>query len=79
MCAYLPRTNRLHNVPTPSAWTGIGSMFDICGILNTYTIMPSGERADLEALRSDWLSVGDYVTEAIIRHKQAVEKECASE
>ena len=76
---YMPETNRLHNVPTPTAWTGIGSLFDICGILNTYTAAPSGTQADLEALRSDWLSVGDYITEAIIRHKQAVEKERASE
>ena len=76
---YLPITNRLHNVPTPTAWTGIGSLFDICGVLNTYDIAPSSERADYEALRSDWLAVGDYITEAIIRYQQEIEKERASE
>lgn len=76
---YMPDTNRLHLVSTPTAWTGIGSLFDICGVLNTYTIAPSAERADYEALRSDWLAVGDYITEAIILHKQAIEKERAGE
>lgn len=76
---YMPKTSRLHNVPTPTAWTGMGSLFDICGILNTYTAAPSGTQADLESLRSDWLSVGDYITEAIVLHKQAVEKAGASE
>lgn len=78
MCGYLPESDRLHLVPTPTAWTGIGSMFDICGLLNTYTVSPSGERADYEALRSDWLAVGDYIAEAIVLHKAAVDKECAS-
>ena len=72
---YLPKTNRLHNVPTPTAWTGIGSLFDICGVLNTYAIAPSAERADYEALRSDWLAVGDYIAEAIIMQKAEIEKE----
>ena len=76
---YMPNTNRLHLVPTPTTWTGLGSLFDVCGVLNTYTTAPSGERADYEALRSDWLAVGDYITEAIILHKQAIEKERASE
>lgn len=79
MSEYMPKVSRLHHVPTPTAWTGIGSMFDICGILNTYTVAPSGERADYEALRSDWLAVGDYIAEAIALHKQAIEKESASE
>ena len=76
---YMPETNRLHRVPTPSAWTGIGSLFDICGVLNTYTVAPSGQVADFEALRSDWLAVGDYISEAIILHRKALEKESASE
>ena len=79
MNEYLPKTNRLHLVPTPTAWTGIGSLFDICGVLNTYTSAPSGTNADYEALRSDWLAVGDYITEAIILHKEALEKERISE
>ena len=79
MKEYVPTTNRLHLVPTPTVWTGIGSLFDICGVLNTYTVAPSGERADYEALRSDWLAVGDYITEAIILRNQAIEKERGSE
>ncbi|MCY3979815.1 MAG: hypothetical protein OXG23_17080 [Chloroflexi bacterium] len=79
MSDYMPKTNRLHLAPTPTAWTGIGSLFDICGVLNTYPSAPSAEGADYEALRSDWLSVGDYITEAIVLHKQAIEKERASE
>ena len=79
MKEYVPTTNRLHLVPTPTVWTGIGSLFDICGVLNTYTVAHSGERADYEALRSDWLAVGDYITEAIILRNQAIEKERGSE
>ncbi len=78
MSDYLPKSNRLHLVPTPTAWTGIGSMFDICGLLNTYSASPSGERADYEALRSDWLAVGDYIAEAISLHTAAIEKERVS-
>ena len=76
---YMPKSNRLHLVPRPTAWTGIGSLFDICGVLNTYTVAPSGERADYEALRSDWLAVGDYLAEAIAQHKLTIEKERESE
>ena len=76
---YTVNTNRLHLVPTPTAWTGVGSLFVICGILNTSTTAPSGERADYEALRSDWLAVGDYITEAIVLRKQAIKKARASE
>ena len=79
MNTYLPKTNRLHLVPTPTVWTGIGSLFDVCGVLNTYTIAPSGELADYEALRSDWLSVGDYIAEAVAEHKRTIEKERAGE
>lgn len=76
---YMPNTNRLHLAATPTAWTGIGSLVDICGVLNTYTTAPSGEQADYEALRSDWLAVGDYIAEAIILHNQAIKKARASE
>ena len=79
MSDYMPKTSRLHRVPTPTGWTGIGSIFDVCGILNTYTVAPSGESADYEALRSDWVAVGDYIAEAIVLHKRAIEKERASE
>ncbi len=75
----MPKTNRLHLVPTPTVWTGIGSLFDVCGVLNTYSVVPSGERADYEALHSDWLAVGDYMAEAIALHKQSIEKERVSE
>ena len=79
MNEYLPKTNRLHTVPTPTAWTSIGSLFDICGVLNSYSIEPSGEQADREALRSDWLAVGDYIAEAIKLHKDAIDGESARE
>ena len=79
MNSYLPRLNRLHSVATPSAWTGIGSLFDVCGVLNTYAIAPDGEQADYEALRSDWLAVGDYIAEAIFMHAANIDKERASE
>lgn len=79
MSEYMPKTNRLHRVPTSTVWTGIGSMFDVCGVLNTYTVAPSGEREDYEALRSDWLAVGDYIAEAIVLHREAIEKERDSE
>jgi len=33
---------------------------------------PDVARADYEALRSDWLAVGDYIAEAIAAHKEAI-------
>lgn len=76
---YMPSTNRLHLVPSPTVWTGIGSLFDICGVLNTYPTAVSEERADYEALRSDWLAIGDDIAKAIVLYKQEIEKERASE
>ena len=75
MNEYSPKTNRLHMAPTPTAWTDIGSLFDICGILNNYSIEPFGEQADRVALRSDWLAVGDYIAEAIRIHRDALDGE----
>ncbi|MCY4019447.1 MAG: hypothetical protein OXG39_08570 [Chloroflexi bacterium] len=75
MKEYTPKSNRLHLVSTPTAWTGIGSLIDVCGVLNTYHVAPSGAKADYEALRSDWLAVGDLITEAITLHKETIDSD----
>lgn len=79
MSVYTPGKSRLRNVSTPSAWSGIGSMIDICGVLNDYQFAATGPEADYEALRSDWLAVGDYIAEAIRLHREEISAEPASE
>lgn len=66
MKTYNSKISRLHLFPTPTMWTGLGSMIDVYGTLNMYNYSPSDAKADYDALRSDWLAVGDYITEAII-------------
>ena len=69
------KRSRLHLFPTPTIWTGIGSLMDICGVLNTYNAAPSGAKADYDALRSDWLAVGDDIVAAIKMQKEMIESE----
>lgn len=69
------KRSRLHLFPTPTIWTGIGSLMDICGVLNTYNAAPSGAKADYDALRSDWLAVGDDIAAAIKMQKAMIESE----
>ena len=69
------KRSRLHLFPTPTIWTGIGSLMDICGVLNTYNAAPSGAKADYDALRSDWLAVGDDIAAAIKMQKEMIESE----
>ena len=69
------KRSRLHLFPTPTIWTGIGSLMDICGVLNTYNAAPSGAKADYDAIRSDWLAVGDDIAAAIKMQKEMIESE----
>ena len=69
------KRSRLHLFPTPTIWTGIGSLMDICGVLNTYNAAPSGAKADYDALRSDWLAVGDDIAAAIKMQKEMIKSE----
>ncbi|MCY4466743.1 MAG: hypothetical protein OXE46_14530 [Chloroflexi bacterium] len=79
MIGSTPKLSRLHNVSTPSAWTGIASLIDICGILSDYQTAPSGPRVDREALYSDWLAVGDYITDAVKNYQAEWSGETAGE
>ncbi len=69
------KRSRLHLFPTPTIWTGIGGLMDICGVLNTYNAAPSGAKADYDAIRSDWLAVGDDIAAAIKMQKEMIESE----
>ena len=73
------KRSRLHLFPTPTIWTGIGSLMDICGVLNTYNAAPSGAKADYDALYSDWLAVGDDIAAAIKMQKEMIESERKSQ
>jgi len=42
----------------PSFLTGFISIFDWAGILNVYNESLTAERADINAARNDWISVG---------------------
>lgn len=72
MKTYDPWIRRLHLFPTPNVWTGLGSMIDVCGTLNMYNFSPSDSKADYDALRSDWLAVGDYIAEAAMFQHDAI-------
>ena len=69
------KRSRLHLFPTPTIWTGIGGLMDICGVLNTCNAAPSGAKADYNAIRSDWLAVGDDIAAAIKMQKEMIESE----
>ncbi len=73
------KRSRLHLFPTPTIWTGIGSLMDICGVLNTYNAAPSAAKADYDAIRSDWLAVGDDIAAAIKMQKEMIESERKSQ
>ncbi len=75
MKRYDSKISRLHLFPTPNVWTGLGSLIDVYGALNTYNYAPSNAKADYDALRSDWLAVGDYITESIQKHYDNIERE----
>ncbi len=77
MKQYNPKTSRLHLFPTPTIWTGIGSLIDVCGTLNAYNASPTEAKADYDALHSDWLAVGDYISEAIVTHYDDIKREKA--
>ena len=59
------KMRRLHLFPTPTFWAGIGSLIDVYGALSIYNSSPSAAKADYDALRSDWLAVGDSIAAAI--------------
>ena len=76
------RLNHLHLFPTPTFWTGIGGLIDICGALNRYDTTSSQARyddaaaakADYEAMRSDWEAVGESMWQAVNHHQSARKK-----
>ncbi|MDX2161351.1 MAG: hypothetical protein SF162_08520 [bacterium] len=43
-------------------------MFDPFGTLNTYNTAPSDSKADYDAIRSDWLTIGDSIRDAMHQH-----------
>lgn len=67
MKEYLVRDNRLHLFPTPTFWTGLASLIDVGGGLNMANYALTDEQADSDALRSDWLAVGDDIAAAILQ------------
>ncbi|MCY4537232.1 MAG: hypothetical protein OXE52_03280 [Chloroflexi bacterium] len=64
--------SRLHLFPTPTFWTGIGSLIDVCGLLNMANYAETDEQADADALRSDWLAVGDDIAAAIGQYRESL-------
>ncbi len=74
MKEYLVRDNRLHLFPTPTFWTGLASLIDVGGGLSIANYAPTDAQADSDALRSDWLAVGDDMVAAIVQvHESMVQ------
>lgn len=67
MKEYLVRDNRLYLFPTPSFWTGLASLIDVGGGLNMANYASTDAQADSDAIRSDWLAVGDDIAAAILQ------------
>ncbi len=84
MASKLRRLKHTYLFPTPTFWTGIGSLIDVCGALNMYDVSPvaaktdydpaSAAKADYDALRSDWEVVGERMRWAISQHEKEISK-----
>ncbi len=57
---------------TPSAITGVGSIFNLSGGYFAYNLSRSGEEADLEAIRRDWLVTAQDLKKAVKLSKSEV-------
>lgn len=78
------RLNHLHLFPTPTFWTGISGLIDICGALNRHDTTSSAAqakyddaaaaKADYEAMRSDWEAVGESMWQAINQREREMDK-----
>ena len=74
------RLNHLYLFPTPTFWTGIGSLIDICGVLNRHDATSlagqaeyddaAAAKADRDAMRSDWEAVGAGMRRAINQYEK---------
>ena len=78
------RLNHLYLFPTPTFWTGIGSLIDICGVLNRHDATSlagqaeyddaAAAKADCDAMRSDWEAVGASMRRAINQYEKEIGK-----
>ena len=76
--------HHLYLFPKPTFWTGIGSLIDICGMLNRYDVTSSAAqakyddaaaaKADCDAMRSDWEAVGEGMWQAINQYESEMGK-----
>jgi len=49
----------------PSFTEGLARVLDVGGTLNVYNVSPTGECADYQAIKSDWLATGKDIWDAI--------------
>jgi len=49
----------------PSVWSGVARLMDLGGVFDEYNTSPTPEVADAQAMRADWLSVGDDLRAAM--------------
>ncbi len=64
----MARKYRRFNHAQPSFIEGMARIFDFAGALNTYDVPKteaSKRRADVIALRRDWIAVGNHIRNAI--------------
>lgn len=54
----------------PNFFSGMARLLDIGSTLNVYNDSPSEEIADMKALKSDWMAVGNDMRFAIERFKE---------
>ena len=53
--------------PTPASVVGAGAIFNLFGGYFSYNTAPTGEEADSDAIRRDWLVTSQDLKEAIRR------------
>lgn len=53
-------------VAAPSFASGVGRLVDWYGLYDLYNVSRNGNEADIKAVSSDWLIVGQDIEEALV-------------
>lgn len=64
----------------PSGWTGLSRLLDIGATFNKFNADVSGQVADMNAIRADWVMVGsDLAAAMLVVHESSRLKELQAE
>ncbi len=64
---------------TPTVTEGAARIIDLGGTFTRYNNSASAEAADERALRSDWMTVGQDIRQALEQFKKQVQKETTND